>query len=79
MDGIDYITKVMKGNDCYTIFLPEGKHTVELTGGNAFSNSINVTSLWSSNGIAIFGSLAVLLLAALYLFLKIKKRKYSTV
>ncbi|MGE5681946.1 MAG: DUF2334 domain-containing protein, partial [Bacillota bacterium] len=58
VDGQDYNFNVMKGNDCYSIFLPEGKHYIELTAGNAFSYGINLTSFWSSTGIALFGSIA---------------------
>ena len=79
VDHQDYKFKVMEGNDCFSIFLPEGKHFVEIGAGNTFSYGINLTSLWSSTGIAIFGSLAVSLLFLMYLMLKIIRRKYSTI
>jgi hypothetical protein len=34
-----------------------------------------VTSLWSTTAIALFGFLAVVLLAALYVFLKVTRRR----
>jgi len=77
IDGADYSFTVMKGNDCFSIFLPPGKHNVELNAGDAFSYGVNLTSLWSSTGIAIFGAMAVTLLSMMYLFLKFIKRKYS--
>ena len=78
IDNTDYQFAVMKGNDCFSVFLPPGKHSVELVAGNAISYGINLTSLWSSTGIAIFGSIAVTLLLIMYLSLKIIRKKYST-
>jgi ABC-type antimicrobial peptide transport system permease subunit len=68
----------MKGNDCFTIFLPPGHHAVELNAGDSFTYGISLTSLWSSTGIAIFGTLAVALLVCMYVFLKFVRKKYST-
>jgi len=79
VDHHDYKFVVMEGNDCFSIFLPDGKHFVEIGAGNTFSYGINLTSLWSSTGIAIFGTLAVSLLFLMYLILKLIKRKYSTI
>ena len=79
VDHQDYKFVVMEGNDCFSIFLPEGKHFVEIGAGNTFSYGINLTSLWSSTGIAIFGTLAVSMLFLMYLMLKIIRRKYSTI
>lgn len=78
IDNTEYKFVVMKGNDCYSIFLPPGKHYVELIAGDAFSYGVNLTSLWSSTGIAIFGTLAVALLFVMYLSLKLIRKKYST-
>jgi hypothetical protein len=79
VDHQDYKFVVMEGNDCFSIFLPDGKHYVEIGAGNTFSYGINLTSLWSSTGIAIFGSLAVSLLFLMYLLLKVIRKKYSTI
>jgi hypothetical protein len=57
--------------------LPPGAHTVSVVTGDLFSYGINMTSFWSSNAIAIFGVIAVLMLAAMYLILKIVKRRYA--
>ncbi len=78
VDGEEYKFIVMKGNDCFSFFLPLGKHSVELTAGDSFSYGINLTSLWSSTGIAIFGALAVVMLSLMFILLKIIRRKYST-
>lgn len=76
VDGHEYAFAVMKGNDCYSIYLPSGRHQVELVAGDSFSYGINLTSLWSSNGIAIFGSVAIMMLVVMYFTMKVYKRKY---
>jgi uncharacterized protein YdaL len=78
VDGKDFYFNIMEGNDCFSIFLPMGNHFVEIGVGNSFSYGINLTSLWSSTGIAIFGTLAVSLLLCMYLILKVIRRKYLT-
>jgi hypothetical protein len=78
IDDKDYNFSVMKGNDCFTIFLPPGHHAVELNAGDSFTYGISLTSLWSSTGIAIFGTLAVGLLVFMYISLKFVRKKYST-
>ncbi len=74
VDGQKYDFVSMKGNDCYTIFLPPGKHDIVLVAGDQFSYGVNLTSLWSSTFIAIFGFVAVSLLIVMYLILKVIKR-----
>ena len=78
VDDNDYPITVMKGTDCYSIFLPPGSHYAVITAGEVFSYGINLTSLWSSQGIAIFGTVAVILLAFMLVYLKIIKRKFSS-
>jgi uncharacterized protein YdaL len=75
VDGVVYAFEMMKGNDCYSIFLPAGKHEVTLQTGDKFVYGIDLTSLWSSNFISLFGSLAVALLVVLYVALKIIRKK----
>lgn len=77
VDGEQYAFSFLKGNDCYTMFLPAGQHTVSLIAGDAFSYGVSLTSFWSSNAIAVFGSIAVLMLAAMYMILKILRRRYA--
>ena len=76
VDGETYQSPVMKGNDCYTIFLPAGAHTVELVAGDQFSYGVSWTSFWSSTVIAIFGTLAVGLLLIMYFVVVIVRRRY---
>jgi hypothetical protein len=77
IDNQPFPCTVLKGNDCYTIALPPGRHDVVLVTGDQFSYDVNLTSLWSSTVIAIFGFLAVSSLALLYIVLKIVKRQTS--
>jgi uncharacterized protein YdaL len=77
VDYQEYPFTVMKGNDCFSIFLPTGKHYVELVAGDQFSFGVNVTSLWSTTAIAIFGVLAVTALFLMYVALKVVKRGYA--
>ena len=76
VDGNNYKFKIMEGEDCFSIFLPVGKHNVDLTVGDAFSKGINLTSFWSSTGIALFGTLSIALLLIMYLSIKFLNRKY---
>ena len=79
LDGHQYASTTLKGNDCYTIVLPPGKHEVNVITGDTFSYGVNVTSLWSTTAIAMFGFLAVVLLLGMYFVLKIVHRRSSTV
>ena len=76
VDGKDFSFKIMKGDDCFSIFLPVGSHNVELTVGDAFSKGVNLTSFWSSTSIALFGTLSIALLLIMYLSVKYLNRKY---
>jgi hypothetical protein len=74
VDGkaIDFI--VMKGNDCFSIFLPYGIHKANIVTGDRFAYGINFTSFWSTTAIAVFSALAISLLLLMYLFLKFIRR-----
>jgi uncharacterized protein YdaL len=74
VDGKDYDFKVLTGNDCYSVYLPPGNHNVEITTGDKFSYGLNITSLWSTNAIAIYGVLAVALLFIMFVALKVIRR-----
>jgi hypothetical protein len=77
VDGQRHDITLMKGNDCYTVLLPPGKHEVNVITGNTFSYGVNVTSLWSTTAIAMFGFLAVVLLVGMYFALRILHRRTS--
>ncbi len=74
VDGMAVSVPVMKGNDCFSVFLPPGRHTAEVIAGDLFSYGISMTSFWSSTGIALFGTAGALLLAAMYLAWLILRR-----
>jgi uncharacterized protein YdaL len=79
VDGVDLGTiGAMKGNDCYAFYLPPGHHRVEITAGDAFSYGVNLTSLWSTTAIALFGALAVLSLLAMYVGVRVARRRVAT-
>jgi uncharacterized protein YdaL len=74
IDGQPVPVAPMKGNDCYSIYLPAGRHRAEIVAGDAFSYGVNLTSLWSSTAIALFGSAAVLLLGVMYAAVRVRRR-----
>jgi uncharacterized protein YdaL len=78
LDGQQYSFTALKGSDCYTIMLPAGKHEVSTITGDSFTYGVNVTSLWSTTAIAIFGFLAILLLVGMYALMKLLNRRYSS-
>jgi uncharacterized protein YdaL len=75
VDGVDTPVKAMKGNDCYTLFLPPGRHSAVIVTGDQFAYGVNLTSFWSSTAIALFGLVAVGLLLGMYAVLKVLKRQ----
>lgn len=74
IDGTMIAADVMKGSDCYSIFLPPGDHLANILTGDQFSYGVSLTSFWSSTAIAIFGTLAVLFLVLMYITLKFLRR-----
>ncbi len=76
IDGEEYDFSVMKGNDCFTVYLPAGKHSATIVGGSAVSYGINLTSLWSSISISIFGILAIAGLIVMQIYVKRINKKY---
>ena len=77
IDGERIIFYSMKGNDGYSLFLPPGRHRVEMTIGGAFSYGINIASFWSSNAIAVFGLAAVILLLGMYAVVRLQRRRFG--
>ncbi|RPI04174.1 MAG: DUF2334 domain-containing protein, partial [Ignavibacteriae bacterium] len=74
VDGSPVEFTVMKGNDCFSIFLPPGKHQANITAGDRFAYGINFTSFWSTTAIAVFSAIAISLLLLMYIFLKFVRR-----
>jgi len=42
VDGQDFQFEVMRGNDCFSVFLPVGKHLVEIVTGDKFTYGMNI-------------------------------------
>ena len=74
VDGELLDCTVMRGNDCYSIFLPNGTHKVNIVTGDKFAYGINITSFWSTTAIAAFSAIAISLLLLMYVFLKFIRR-----
>jgi hypothetical protein len=74
VDGASASFTAMKGNDCFSLFLPSGRHTAVIVTGDQFAYGVSLTSFWSSTAIALFGLVAVLLLLGMYSILKVLKR-----
>jgi uncharacterized protein YdaL len=75
IDGQDAALEVLNGNDCFSVMLPAGHHSVDIIAGSRFTYGMNLTSLWSVTAIAIYGTLAVILLFLMYIGLKVMRRK----
>ena len=77
VDGEPMGFTVMKGNDCYSIFLPNGVHKADIVTGDKFAYGVNITSFWSTTAIAIFSALAISLLLLMYFVLKFVRRTWE--
>jgi len=77
LDGQSVPFTALRGNDCFTVALPPGRHSARLVVGDVVSFGVSLTSFWSSNAIAVFGTCAVLLLVGMYITLKIVRRRYA--
>lgn len=73
IDGEPFESTVMKGNDCFSVFLPTGRHSANIVTGGRFAYGVNITSFWSTTAIAVFSALAISLLFLMYIFLKISR------
>ncbi|MBN1534043.1 MAG: DUF2334 domain-containing protein [Spirochaetes bacterium] len=75
VDGEPYQFQALHGNDCHSMYLPAGTHDVEIETVSGFVYGIDVTSLWWTKFIAIFGSVAVVMLLLMYFALKLIRRR----
>jgi uncharacterized protein YdaL len=73
IDGTPHTFYSMRGDDCFSLLLPAGRHKVEVVAGDSFSYGINVTSFWSTTAIAAFGAVAVVALIGMYLVVRIRR------
>jgi hypothetical protein len=77
VDGSSGKAAILKGNDCFTLMLPAGNHSVEVIIGDTFSHNINLASLLSMEAIAVYGFMAVASLFILFFVLKFVRKRYE--
>jgi hypothetical protein len=75
VDGEGTAFTPMKGNDCFTVYLPPGKHTVEIVAGDVFAYGVNFTSFWYTTAVAVFGTIGVSMLIVMYLSVMFIRRR----
>lgn len=74
IDGREQACVPMKGSGRYSLMLPPGRHHVHLVTQGAVWYGINLTSLWSSTAIVLFGLLACIALLVFYIIIRIQRR-----
>ncbi len=79
VDDHDVAFTVAREEQHYGIILPPGQHKVLVVLESTVSYGIDMTSLWSSALIAIFGSVAGGILILLYFVLKVRRRSAARV
>lgn len=79
VDDHDISFTVAREEQHYGIVLPPGRHKVLVVLESTVSYGIDMTSLWSSALIAVFGSIAGGLLIVLYFVLKVRRRTVAHV
>jgi hypothetical protein len=75
VDGKSYAPKVLKGSGHYGVILPAGEHRVLAVLESQIAHSVDVTSLWSSSIIVLFGLVSGGILVAFYVIVKVRDRK----
>ncbi|MCB2204047.1 polysaccharide deacetylase family protein [bacterium] len=76
IDGEKRELPVREGIMRYSVRLPDGEHRVQIITSGAVSYSIDLTSLWSSTLIVLFGAVALVLLGLLYIVTRIRRRRH---
>ncbi|HBD08497.1 MAG TPA: hypothetical protein DCZ69_09565, partial [Syntrophobacteraceae bacterium] len=71
LDGQAAPLQVLKGSNRYAVMLPAGKHDVQIMTVSRVSYGVDLTSLWSSSLIVVFGFAAMALLLVFYLVVRI--------
>ena len=74
VDGKRVDAVVREGVERYSVALPHGHHSVRLVTQGTVSYSIDLTSLLSSTFIVLFGVTALLILIAMYIIVRIRRR-----
>jgi len=74
VDGQAAPLQVLKGNGRFSIALPPGKHDVQIMTLSKVSYGVDLTSLWSSSLIVVFGLVAMGMLLVFYCIVRIGGR-----
>jgi len=75
VDGKPYAPKVLKGSEHYGVILPPGEHKVLVVLESQIAYSVDITSLWSSSIIVLFGLVSGGMLIAFYVTVRIHRRR----
>ncbi len=75
LDGQEYPFKALTGDDVFAVQLPPGEHKVLVITQSQVSYGIDVTSLWSSSLIVLFGMLSGSVLVIFYIIVRLKRKK----
>jgi uncharacterized protein YdaL len=75
IDGVKKKVPIREGVERYSVQLPPGRHSVRIVTEGAVAYSINLTSLWSSSLIVLFGALSLVVLIFLYIMVRIRRRR----
>lgn len=75
IDGLEAPLHVMKATDRFSVFLPPGKHDIRIMTKSTVSYGVDLTSLWSSTLIVVFGSISFVTLGVFYFIVRVRTRK----
>ncbi|MBE0644624.1 MAG: DUF2334 domain-containing protein [Bacteroidetes bacterium] len=75
IDGEGVDVPVREGIERYSVQLPAGSHQVRIVTEGTVSYSINLTSLWSSTFIVLFGIVSLILLLFLYTIVRLRRHR----
>jgi hypothetical protein len=77
IDGEMVKVPIREGIERYSVQLPPGRHRARIVTEGTVSYSINLTSLWSSTFIVLFGAVSLILLLFLYTIVRLRRRRSS--
>jgi hypothetical protein len=75
IDGELAAVRIREGIERYSVELPPGRHRARIVTTGTVSYSINITSLWSSTFIVLFGAVSLILLLFLYMVVRLRRRR----
>jgi hypothetical protein len=72
IDGVETPLRVMKGSGRFSVSLPSGNHDVRILTISKVSYGVDLTSLWSSSLIVVFGCVAMGMLMVFYFMVRVR-------